>query len=63
MTELGGRGCAFGYEVRDPGGVLLAEGATHHVFTDTAGRPRRAGADVLTTLGRFRLTAPAEERA
>src|SRR5438552_16665135 len=42
MTELAGRGCVFSYDVRDPAGAVLAEGRTHHVFTDAAGRPRLA---------------------
>jgi acyl-CoA thioester hydrolase len=54
MTQLGGRGCTFAYEVRNPAGELLADGATRHVFTDPAGRAIRAPADVLATLGAFR---------
>ena len=56
MTELGGRGCIFGYEVRHSGGDLLAEGATRHVFTNAAGKPARAPADVVAVLERFRTT-------
>ena len=56
MAELGGRGCTFGYEVRNPGGDLLAEGATHHVFTNAAGKPARASADVVGVLERFRTS-------
>ena len=37
MAELGGRGCTFAYEVRNPAGDLLADGSTRHVFTDAAG--------------------------
>jgi acyl-CoA thioester hydrolase len=54
MSELGGRGCAFAYEVRNPEGELLADGATRHVFTDPVGRPIRAPAPVLAELGAFR---------
>jgi acyl-CoA thioester hydrolase len=54
MTEVGGRGCTFGYEVLNPGADLLAEGATHHVFANAAGRPERASADVVGILERFR---------
>jgi acyl-CoA thioester hydrolase len=54
MTELGGRGCRFGYEVLDPAGALLANGATSHVFTDAEGKPRRADKETLETLETFR---------
>lgn len=54
MTELGGRGCTFGYEIVNPGGDLLADGSTRHVFTDAAGRPKRAGKNLLDGLERFR---------
>lgn len=54
MTELGGRGCTFGYEVVNSGGDLLADGSTRHVFTDAEGRPIRAGRDLLDGLERFR---------
>ncbi len=54
MAELGGRGCTFAYEVRNPAGDLLADGATRHVFTDAAGRPTRGAAEVLSGLARFR---------
>jgi acyl-CoA thioester hydrolase len=43
-TRFGGmksRGCTFLYEVLLPGGAVAAEGETHHVFLDGAGRPRR----------------------
>ena len=42
-TRLAGmksRGCAFAYEVVLPDGRLAAEGETHHIFLDGAGRPR-----------------------
>ena len=54
MTELGGRGCTFAYEVRNPAADLLADGATCHVFTDPAGKAIRASAQVLGALGAFR---------
>ena len=54
MTALGGRGCTFSYEVLNPGGDLLAEGATEHVFTNVKGRPARAAAEVVAALRRFR---------
>lgn len=41
-TWFGGlrsRGCTFLYEVRHPDGSLSAEGETHHLFLDAAGRP------------------------
>ncbi|MFY9551776.1 MAG: thioesterase family protein [Thermoanaerobaculia bacterium] len=57
MTELSGRGCVFAYEVRNPGGLLLADGSTHHVFTDHAGRPRRADGGLVAELQRFRGAA------
>jgi acyl-CoA thioester hydrolase len=57
MAELSGRGCVFAYEIRSPENLLLAEGATHHVFTDPSGRPGRADAGVVATLERFRGSA------
>jgi acyl-CoA thioester hydrolase len=54
MAELSGRGCAFSYEVRGEGPELMADGSTRHVFTDPSGRPRRASADILSLLERFR---------
>ncbi len=58
MTDLGGRGCAFAYEVRNPSGGLLADGATRHVFTDAFGKPRRGDAEVVARLERFRASKP-----
>ncbi len=58
LESLSSRGCAFAYDVRSPGGDLLAEGSTRHIFTDTSGRPRRAGAEVVATLARFRDAPP-----
>jgi acyl-CoA thioester hydrolase len=40
MTALKSRGCSFAYEIVLPDGRLAAEGETHHVFLDGAGRPR-----------------------
>ncbi len=57
MAELSGRGCAFAYEVRGEGGDLVADGSTRHVFTDPSGRPRRAPAEILESLERFRAGA------
>jgi acyl-CoA thioester hydrolase len=54
MSELGSRGCTFSYEIRDEAGALLADGATRHIFTDAAGRPRRGSEEVLLVLERFR---------
>ena len=54
MTELSSRGLAFSYDVLGAGGARLADGATRHVFADTAGRPRRAPADMVEALERFR---------
>ena len=54
MSELSRRGCTFSYEVRNPAGDLLAEGATRHVFTDGAGRPSRGSESVVSALGGFR---------
>ena len=50
MTELSSRGLAFSYDVLGAGGARLADGATRHVFADTAGRPRRAPPDMVTAL-------------
>ncbi|MET0619165.1 MAG: thioesterase family protein [Thermoanaerobaculia bacterium] len=57
MAELSGRGCTFAYEVRAEGNELLADGSTRHVFTDPTGRPRRAPAEILGVLERFRSDA------
>ena len=57
MAELSGRGCAFAYEVRSEAGELLADGSTRHIFTDPTGRARRAPAEILGTLERFRSEA------
>ncbi len=54
LTELGSRGLAFGYEVVDAEDRLLADGVTHHVFADTAGKPRRAPEEIVAALERFR---------
>ena len=54
MAELSGRGCAFAYEVLSEAGELLADGSTRHIFTDPTGRPRRAPAEILRSLERFR---------
>ena len=54
MTELSGRGCTFGYRIESPGGDLLADGATRHVFTDPSGRPVRAPRETLDGLERYR---------
>ncbi len=54
METLSPRGCVFQYEIRDPAGQLLAEGSTHHVFTDPSGRPRRADPALVATLQRYR---------
>ncbi|MEP6993609.1 MAG: thioesterase family protein [Acidobacteriota bacterium] len=54
MAELASRGCTFAYEIRNPEGELLADGATRHVFTDSQGRPRRGSEEVLRGLERFR---------
>ncbi len=54
LTELGSRGLSFGYEIVDAEGRLLAEGATRHVFADSGGKPRRAPAEILERLERFR---------
>ena len=54
MTALGGRGCTFAYEIVNPGGDLLAEGETEHIFTNAEGRPARAAAELVAVLRRFR---------
>ena len=54
MAELGSRGCAFAYEVRNPAGELLADGATRHDFTDPTGKAIRATPEVLAGLASFR---------
>ncbi|HLN59857.1 MAG TPA: thioesterase family protein [Thermoanaerobaculia bacterium] len=54
ITELASRGLSFGYEIVDETDRLLAEGSTRHVFADPSGALRRAPADILETLQRFR---------
>jgi len=54
MTELGSRGCGFGYEVVNADDEVLCGGTTRHVFADVTGRPRRAPQEVLDTLEAFR---------
>ncbi len=54
LTELASRGLAFGYEIVDGEGRVLADGATRHVFADSAGRPRRVPPEILSGLERFR---------
>jgi len=54
MTELGSRGCAFGYEIVRGEDEVLCEGSTRHVFADSEGRPRRAPDEVVERLARFR---------
>jgi acyl-CoA thioester hydrolase len=56
MAELAGRGCRFGYEVVNPDGDRLADGATSHIFTDPSGRPRRAPEEILERLAEFRTS-------
>src|SRR5438552_14940780 len=53
MTKLAGRGCRFRYEVANPGGDLLVDGAASHVLTDPSGRPRRAPDEVLARHAEF----------
>jgi acyl-CoA thioester hydrolase len=62
MAELSGRGCAFAYAVRGEADELLADGSTRHIFTDPTGRPRRAPAEILGPLERFRSGAPLADR-
>ena len=56
MSQLSSRGCTFSYEIRDQSGTLLADGATRHVFTDSAGRACRGKDEVMRTLEAFRNT-------
>ena len=56
MAELSGRGCAFAYEIRGESEGLLADGSTRHIFTDPAGKPRRAPSEILEPLERFRAS-------
>lgn len=58
-TRFGGmksRGCTFLYEVLLPGGAVAAEGETHHVFLDGAGRPRRVPPPVAQAFRDFART-------
>ena len=59
MAQLSARGCTFAYAVRGEGGELLADGSTSHIFTDPSGKPRRAPAEILEPLQRFRSSASA----
>lgn len=54
MEALSGRGCAFAYEVCGAEGDLLADGSTRHVFTDAAGKPRRASEETVRGLELYR---------
>jgi acyl-CoA thioester hydrolase len=54
LPDLSPRGLTFSYEVVGADETLLADGSTHHVFADAAGRLRRAPAEVLEALERFR---------
>ena len=54
LTELGSRGLTFSYAIADQENRILAEGTTRHVFADASGRPRRAPAEILDRLARFR---------
>jgi acyl-CoA thioester hydrolase len=56
MPELGSRMVVFAYEIFGPKDVLLADGQTRHVFADPTGKPRRATAEVLEGLERFRVS-------
>lgn len=47
------RGCAFVYDVVLPDGTLSAEGETHHIFMDGAGRPRLVPAAVVKAFRAF----------
>ena len=62
--RLSSRGCVFAYEIRSPAtegaggtapdGALLADGSTHHVFTDVEGRAKRGSEEILRALEGFR---------
>lgn len=54
LTEIGGRGLTFRYEIRDGEDRLLADGSTRHVFADASGKLKRAPEEVLQALERFR---------
>ena len=54
MTELGSRGCEFGYEIVKEDEGVLCDGTTRHVSADVTGRPRRAPQEVLDALESFR---------
>jgi acyl-CoA thioester hydrolase len=56
MTRLVSRGCTFAYEVRSEAGELLADGSTHHVFTDASGRPGPGPEEILSRLEAFRVS-------
>ncbi len=54
LPDLSARGLTFAYQVVGEDDTRLADGATRHVFADSEGRLRRAPADVLDALERFR---------
>lgn len=54
MAELSGRGCTFAYQICGEESELLADGSTRHVFTDPAGKPRRAPDEVVRALEGYR---------
>jgi len=57
LTELQSRGLTFAYDVVDAEDRPLADGSTRHVFADSSGKPRRAPAEILEALERFRMSA------
>ena len=54
LSELSARGLVFSYEIRGGAAERLAEGESRHVVAAAAGRPRRAGNDLVERLHAFR---------
>jgi acyl-CoA thioester hydrolase len=54
LARLSRRGLSFSYEIVGPHEHPLAEGSSHHVFSDVSGKPVRAPGEIVETLERFR---------
>ncbi|GHG06115.1 4-hydroxybenzoyl-CoA thioesterase [Deinococcus piscis] len=61
VEEVRSRTLRFGYEVRGPGGDLLASGHTGHIVTDHSYRPQRLPENLLRQLEQAATQAPQPE--
>jgi acyl-CoA thioesterase FadM len=53
MGDVGSRGLTFFYEIVGEDGLLLAEGSTRHLFTDTASKPIRIPEKIRARFAEF----------